>query len=185
MRGGRSRSVTWERVSWPFRTRRTYACFGFDTCAWISGRERVRVLSMQMSRSLSNLSFVHMISLFTLHVYIDGEFLGGELVHVFEEGPRTCSTYALDSGGLKKSRPHHEKTSCFVKVCVCVWYDKARPLSSPMWCPNSSNISPIVRVVSSMDGQPQRSKGRERKESHAHPGCGGSNSWPSQTTMEF
>ena len=97
----------------------------------------------------------------SLHVYIDGKFLGGELVHVFQEGPHNCSTYALDSGGLKKWHPHHEKTSCFVKVCVCVWYDKARPLSSPMWCPNSSNISPIVRVVSSMDGQPQRSKGEK------------------------
>ena len=118
----------------------------------------------------------------SLHVYIDGEFLGGELVHVFEEGPRTCSTYALDSGGLKKSRPHHEKTSCFVKVCVCVWYDKARPL---LQCG-----ARIPRIFPPLFGwfrqwMDNLKEAKERKESHAHPGCGGSNSWPSQTTMEF
>ena len=47
----RSRRVTWEKAPWPFRNRRTNACFGCDTCvaAGGGGGGGERVLSMQMS----------------------------------------------------------------------------------------------------------------------------------------
>ena len=63
----------------------------------------------------------------------------------------------MDDGGaeateaMKEQHSRGEGTSCFVKVCVCLRRQRGSP--SSMRRPDSSNISPIVQVVSSMDGR--------------------------------
>ena len=53
IKGGWSRRVTWEKVPWPFRNRRTNACFGFDTCVFSSRSESADEGFINVNESVS------------------------------------------------------------------------------------------------------------------------------------
>ena len=198
-------------MPWPFRNRRTNACFGFDTCA-CGLSSRIKTAGEGFINENESLSPSHSLSLLlpTYDIFL--------VLFLLMRGPKrkVCSqpitTFALSRMCRYERRP--EKYSTYrgqwtgetalvfavrehrvLSGCVCVCMCLRRQRGSPFFnaAPGFLEYFPHCSggfVNGWRASKEQRKRGKESHALAAYSGRlggreGGSNSWPSQTTEEF